>query len=60
MIFVRKKKYDEVCDEVCGAMLAISKVVDALALDLVRERKRRAEQEELNRMLTADGEKAFE
>lgn len=47
MIFVRKKKYDEVC----GAMVALSKVVDALALDLVRERKRREEQEDMSRKL---------
>lgn len=56
MIFVRRKKYDEVC----GAMLALSKVVDALALDLVRERKRRAEQEDMSRKLTAEGKKALE
>lgn len=56
MIFVRKKKYDDVC----GAMLALSKVVDALALDLVRERKRREEQEAMNRKLTEEGKKALE
>lgn len=56
MIFVRKKKYEEIC----GAMLGLSKVVDALSLDLVRERKWRADQEEMNRKLTEEGKKAFE
>ena len=56
MIFVRKKKYDETC----GAMLTLSKVVDELALDLVRERKRREEQEDMSRKLAEEREKALE
>lgn len=56
MFFVTKKEYNEVCRTV----RTLSVVLDKVSLDLVRERKRRAEQEDLSRKLTEEGKKALE